>query len=37
VADAALVGVTFGADFSVTSGVLTIVWDSAGIFTIDLS
>jgi len=33
VAKPALLGVTFGADFSVTSGVLTIVWDSAGIFT----
>lgn len=33
VADPAILGVTFGADFSVTSGVLTIVWDSAGIYT----
>jgi hypothetical protein len=29
----AILGVTFGADFSVTSGVLTIVWDAAGIYT----
>jgi hypothetical protein len=35
-ADPALFAVTFGADFSVTSGVLTIVVDSAGWFTIDL-
>jgi len=33
VAKPAILGVTFGADFSVTSGVLTIVWDAAGIFT----
>lgn len=37
VAKPAICAVTFGADFSVTSGVLTIVWDSAGIFTIDLT
>lgn len=36
VAKPALVGVTFGADFSVTSGILTIQWASGGIFTIDL-
>jgi len=33
VADPAILGITFGADFSVTSGVLTIVYDSAGIWT----
>lgn len=31
-----LFGVTFGADFSVTSGILTIQWAAGGILTIDL-
>jgi hypothetical protein len=35
-ADVGLVGVTFGADFSVTSGILTIQWPSGGIYTYDL-
>lgn len=30
----ALVGVTFGADYSTTSGVLTIVWNASGILTL---
>ena len=29
----ALIGVTFGADYSTTSGVLTIVWNASGIVT----
>lgn len=33
-ADPALVGVTFGADYSTTSGVLTIVWNASGILTL---
>lgn len=36
VADPAIAGVTFGADFSVTSGILTIQWPAGGILTIDL-
>lgn len=36
VADPAIAGITFGADYSVTSGVFTIQWATAGIFTIDL-
>jgi hypothetical protein len=36
VADPAIAGVTFGADFSVTSGILTIQWAAGGILTIDL-
>lgn len=31
----AIIAVTFGADFAVTSGTFTIVWNASGIFTID--
>lgn len=37
VADPLIMGVTFGADFSVTSGTLTVQWAAGGIFTIDLT
>lgn len=31
----AIAAITFGADYSVTSGTFTIVWNASGIFTID--
>lgn len=34
-ADPGLAGITFGADYSVTSGVFTIQWAAAGIWTLD--
>lgn len=36
VADPGIAGITFGADYSVTSGVFTIQWATDGIFKIDL-
>lgn len=30
-----ILAVTFGADFAVTSGTFTIVWNASGIFTVD--
>lgn len=35
VADPGIVAITFGADFSVTAGTFTIVWNANGIFTLD--
>ncbi len=34
-ADPGIVAITFGADFAVTSGTFTIVWNANGIFTLD--
>lgn len=37
IADAMVIGVTFGADYSTVSGTLTITWDALGVCAIDIT